>query len=107
MDHYMEWVEASSLAYRVKSWTTPVKVFGYVTIVLASVVLIAGIIGAFAGIVANPSAAAGALVGALVIAALLFLQGSLVLMVATYVQMRAQQTIARTSQVLAAESDEN
>jgi len=105
LDHYMEWVEASSLAYRVKSWTTPVKVFGYITVSLAAIVLIVGVVAAVAGLATSPSAAAGALFGALVISAVLFLQGSLVLMIATYVQMRAQQTIARTSQVLSSESD--
>ena len=103
----MEWVEASSLAYRVKSWTTPVKIFGYITVILAAIILIVGVVAGLAGLSSNPSAAAGALMGALVISALLFLQGSLVLMVATYVQMRAQQTIARTSQVLAADNAED
>ena len=89
------------------AWVTPVKVFGYITVVLAGVLPFAGLVGVFAQLNTSPGAAAGASVGALVLAALPFLQGSLVLMVATYVQMRAQRTIARTSQVLASESDDD
>lgn len=105
MDHYMEWVEASSLAYRVKSWATPVRVFGYVVLGLAAAMLVTGLLGGVASLATYPQAALGAVVVSIVASAVLFLQGSVVLMVATYIQMRAQQTIAQTSQVLASDDE--
>ena len=100
MDHYMEWVEASSLAYRVKSWATPLKVFGYLTVALAAAILLFGLLFAFTT-QAFAAAAPAVAVSSLLISLVLLLQGSVIVMIATYAQMRAQETIARTSQILA------
>ena len=105
VSHYMEMVEASSLAYRVKSWTTPVRVFGYIVVVVAGLVLVIGLLAGLAGLSDNPPVALGVITSAIVASALLFLQGSLVLMIALYVQMRAQQTIAETSRLLDEDDD--
>ena len=105
VSHYLEMVEASSLAYRVKSWTTPVRVFGYVVVIVAGLALIVGLLAGLAGLSGNPSVALGVITSAIVVSSLLFLQGSLVLMIAFYVQMRAQETIAETSRILNEDDD--
>lgn len=102
MDQYMEAVQAAASADKAKRWTQPVKIFGYIVIVFAAIIaalgILAGIVGLFTSRAGN--AALAAVPGSLIIAAVLFLQGSVVLMFAYYVQMRAEEVSMRVTKLL-------
>ena len=106
MDQYMEAVEAAASADKAKRWTQPVKLFGYIVIAIAAIIGIFGTIGGIAIITTQaPAQGFASLAASLVLAAVIFLQGAVVLMLAWYVQMRAEEVSMRVARLL--EDDES
>lgn len=106
MDYYMESVAASVSADRALRWTQPVKIFGYIVIVAGVLVAVVGVISGLATLGGRQGQAGLAtMMGALVAGAVIFLQGSFVLMITHYVEMRARYLNARVSRALEPDED--
>jgi len=107
VNQYMEAVQAAASADKARRWTQPVKIFGYIVIVFAALIAGFGLLAGLAGLFTRTGSAALATIPAsLVFAAVLFLQGSLVLMLAYYVQMRAEEVSMRVTKLLEDDGDD-
>jgi hypothetical protein len=97
----MDDVEAAQSAYLAKRWAQPVRIFGYIVVGAGVLVVVGGLIGGVASM-DQKNGATGLLVvvGALILGALMFLQGSMVLMLSYYVKMRSEEVTKRVNSAL-------
>jgi len=102
MDQYIEAVRAAGSADKARRWAQPVKVFGHIVIGIAAATVVLAVASVILGLFTSqvPSGALAAFGVSSVIAVVLFLQGSAVLMVAYYIQMRAEEVSARVTKLL-------
>jgi hypothetical protein len=94
--------EAAKRAIRqartVRGWATPVQIFGWIVLVISALSFLVGLIFAVAAIAGSSNLAGGILAGGtgvLLVSMVIFLQACVILMIAGYVKMKADDVLFR------------